>query len=42
MIDKSVHDSETKLSAEVGYQVERINYMGKDGHIKIVGRSDVK
>lgn len=37
LIDKSVHDRETKLSAEVGYQVERINYMGKDGHIKIVG-----
>lgn len=37
LIDKSVHDRETKLSAEVGYQVERINYIGKDGHIKIVG-----
>ena len=37
LIDKSVHDQEAKLSAEVGYQVERINYMGKDGHVKIVG-----
>ena len=37
LIDKSMHDQEAKLSAEVGYQVERINYMGKDGHVKIVG-----